>query len=104
MTHKVDVIVSPTLVEVTIDAGPVVVTVAPVDVTVVVEPVDVTVVVESNPIVVGVAAVGVPGPQGPAGVQNLYVQQAAPTFTQNGVWVETNPDDTVKTFWLETGF
>lgn len=35
---------------------------------------------------------------------DVFVQESAPTFTANGLWIELNPDDTVKTFWIETGF
>lgn len=57
--------------------------------------------VTARPATVKVSAVGVQGVPGPT---NLYVQQAAPTFTENGLWVELNPDDSVKTFWIESGF
>jgi len=47
---------------------------------------------------------GIPGPVGPGGggggTQNLYVQQTQPVFTGPGLWVETNADTTLKTFWV----
>ncbi|MEO7397667.1 MAG: collagen-like protein [Ilumatobacteraceae bacterium] len=48
---------------------------------------------------------GVPGAQGatgPAGPANLVVSQANPNLTQNGLWVELNADNTLKTMWVVT--
>lgn len=47
-------------------------------------------------------AAGAPGPAGAAGPQNLYVQQAQPTMVTPGLWVELNPDNSVKTMWAGT--
>lgn len=33
----------------------------------------------------------------------VFVQQTNPGMTQPGIWIETNPDGTIKTFWIENG-
>jgi hypothetical protein len=37
------------------------------------------------------------------GGTNLFVQQTNPNMTEPGIWVELNPNGTVKTFWVENG-
>ena len=45
---------------------------------------------------------GATGPQGPAGVQNVFIQTAQPAYAGNYLWVELNPDSTIKTFWINS--
>lgn len=40
---------------------------------------------------------GLPGAPGP---QNLYIQEAEPVMTALGLWIELNPDQSVKTMWV----
>ncbi len=36
------------------------------------------------------------------GTQNLYIQQLQPVSTGNYVWFELNPDNSIKTIWLNS--
>jgi hypothetical protein len=45
-------------------------------------------------------AQGAQGVTGPAGPQNLYVQQAAPTFTGPGLWFEVDGAGNPVTLWV----
>lgn len=44
------------------------------------------------------------GPQGPpgggSGTQNLFIQETDPALAISYLWIETNPDDSIKTFWV----
>ena len=42
-------------------------------------------------------------PSGGGGGGNVVVSQTDPVLTSPGVWVELNPDGSVKTFWIENG-
>lgn len=35
--------------------------------------------------------------------QRVFVQQADPGMTDVGIWFELNPDNTLKTLWVENG-
>lgn len=39
---------------------------------------------------------------GNSAAQNVFIQQAQPTATGNYLWVELNPDNSVKTFWVNS--
>lgn len=39
---------------------------------------------------------------GGGGVQNVFIQQSQPTENINYLWVELNPDNSVKTFWINS--
>lgn len=43
--------------------------------------------------------IGIKGDPGDS-FQNLFVGQTDPGLTIPGLWIETNPDDSVKTFWV----
>lgn len=48
-------------------------------------------------------AQGDTGPAGPMGPGNLFIQESDPgALDYNYLWVELNPDDSVKTFWIYT--
>ncbi len=49
-----------------------------------------------------VGAQGPPGVGGGGGAENVYIQQAQPVAAAPWLWIETNPDTTLKTFWVMT--
>lgn len=59
--------------------------------------------VVESPTVVEVSGIGLQGPVGAAGPQNLFVQSVDPGSTAFPyAWFELNQDDTVKTLWIYT--